>query len=106
MKSMNLFSDIEAKSSEALFGDSKPKKKIYTEDFKKKAVKLSFKIGVTKAAEELGVSTSSIYFWQKTLVKSPTPIQDENGNLTFSLEGKIYFLNVNSEEERECVKKK
>ena len=33
-----------------------------------------------------------------------SPIQDENGNLTFTLEGKIYSLNVNSEEEREKVK--
>lgn len=103
-----------------LFGDTKPKKKTYTEDFKKKAVNLASKIGVTKAAEELGVSTSSIYSWQKTLAKSSTPIQDENGNLTFTLntseittrdkdvcfnlEGKIYSLNVNSEEERERVK--
>ena len=92
MKSMNLFGDI------------KSKKKTYTEDLKKKAVKLSSKIGVTKAAESLGVSTSSTYSWQKTLAKLPTPIQDENGNLTFTLEGKIYSLNVNSEEEREKVK--
>ena len=34
----------------------------------------------------------------------PAPIQDENGNLTFILEGKTYSLNVNSEEERERVK--
>ena len=34
----------------------------------------------------------------------PVPIQDENGNLTFKLEGKTYSLNVNSEEEREKVK--
>ena len=39
----------------------------------------------------------------KTLL--PAPIQDENGNLTFSLEGKTYSLNVNSEEEREKVKR-
>ena len=92
MKSMNLFGDI------------KSKKKTYTEDLKKKAVKLSSKIRVTKAAESLGVSTSSIYSCQKTLVKLPTPIQDEDGNLTFSSEGKTYSLNVNSEKERERVK--
>lgn len=34
----------------------------------------------------------------------PAPIQDEEGNLTFSLEEKEYSLNVNSEEERERVK--
>lgn len=32
------------------------------------------------------------------------PIQDENGDLTFTLEGKTYSLNVNSEKERERVK--
>ena len=35
---------------------------------------------------------------------SPAPIQDEKGNLTFELVGKTFFLNVNSEEERERVK--
>ena len=34
----------------------------------------------------------------------PAPIQDDDGNLTFSLEGKTYYLNVNSKEEREVVK--
>ena len=113
MKSMNLFSDVEAKSSEALFGDSKPKKKTYTEDFKREAVNLVSKIGVTKAAEELGVSTNSIYSWKKNLEEkplakslSPAPIQDRYGILTFEIEGKTYSLNVYSEEERECVKKR
>ena len=110
MKSMNLF------------GNTKSKKKTYTEDFKKKAVNIASKVGVTKAAEELGVSTSSIYSWQKSLVKKlpPAPIQDENGNLIFtlntseittrdkdvcfSLEGRTYSLNVNSGEERRRVK--
>lgn len=103
MERMNLF-DRKEESSEASFGDTKPKKKTYTNDFKKKAVNLAFEIGATKAAEELGISTSSIYSWQKTLAKSSTPIQDGNGNLTFTLEGKTYSLNVNSEEERERVK--
>ena len=53
MKSMNLFES------------TKLKKKIYAEDFKKKAVNLASKVEVTKAAEELGVSTSSIYSWKK-----------------------------------------
>ena len=98
MKSMNLFGDVKSKET------TKLKKKTYSEDFKKKAVNLASKVGVTKAAEELGVSTSSIYSWQKTLAKSPAPIQDENGNITFELEGKTYSLNVNSKEERERVK--
>lgn len=114
MERMNLFGG-NGKSSKVLVGDNKskattkPKKKTYTEDFKKKAIKLSSKVGVTKAAEELGVSTSSIYSWKKTSeekspVKSSAPIQDEDGNLTFELEGRTYSLNVNSEEERERVK--
>ena len=92
MKSMNLFSNVGAESSEALFGDSKPKKKTYSENFKKKAVKLASGIGVAKAAEELGVSTNSIYSWKKNLEEkplakslSPAPIQDKDGNLTFEL---------------------
>ena len=110
MDKMNLF-NRKGKSSKALFGDNKPKantklkKKTYSEDFKKKAVNLASKVGVTKAAEELGVSTSSIYSWQKTLAQNTNaPIQDEYGVLRFSLEGKTYSLNVNSKEERERVK--
>lgn len=107
---MNLFGDVKSKET------TKPKKKIYTEDFKKKAVNLAYKIGVTKAAEELGVSTSSIYSWQKTLGTStlaknslakklpPAPIQDEDGNLTFSIEGRTYSLNVSYKKERDRVK--
>ena len=98
MERMNLFGGNKSKAT------TKPKKKTYTNDFKKKAVNLASEIGATKAAEELGISTSSIYSWQKTLAKLPTPIQDGNGNLTFTLEGKTYSLNVNSEEERERVK--
>ena len=115
MKSMNLFGDSKPKET------MKPKKREYSKEFKELAVNLASKIGVTKAAEELGVSTSSIYSWQKSLIKSPTPVQDENSNLTFtlntskittrdkdvcfSLEGRTYSLNVNSEEERKRVKK-
>lgn len=42
---------------------------------------------------------------KEPIALSPTPVQDENGNLTFSLEGRTYSLNVNSEEERKRVKK-
>lgn len=110
MKSMNLFGNNTPKE------DIKPKKKEYSKEFKELAVNLASKIGVTKAAEELGVSTNLIYSWKKTLNTStlaknslakklpPAPIQDENGNITFELEGKTYSLNVNSEEERKRVK--
>ena len=105
MKSMNLFENSKSKENNKPKETIKPKKKEHSKEFKELAVNLAFKIGVTKAAEELGVSTSSIYSWQKSLVKSPTPVQDKNGNLTFSLEGRTYSLNVNSEEERKRVKK-
>ena len=100
MKSMNLFGDSTSKAT------TKPKKKTYTEDFKKKAIKLAYQFGVTKAAEELGISTSSIRYWKKTLANGLpyAPIQDEEGNLIFNLEGRTYSLNVNSEEERERIK--
>ena len=121
MKSMNLFENSKSRENNKPKETIKPKKKEHSKEFKELAVNLASKIGVTKAAEELGVSTSSIYSWQKSLVKSPTPVQDENGNLTFtlntseittrdkdvcfSLEGRTYSLNVNSEEERKRVKK-
>ena len=103
MKSMNLFGGSKSKEY------TKPRKKEYSKEFKELAANLASKIGVTKAAEELRISTSSIYSWQKTfgtpnLAKSSASIQDEEGNLTFTLEGKTYSLNVNSEEERERVK--
>ena len=63
---MNLFSDAEAKSSEALFGDSKSK--------------------------------------ENTNQLPSAPIQNEEGNLIFCLEGRTYSLNVNYKEERERVK--
>ena len=115
MKFMNLFGDSKPKET------MKPKKREHSKEFKELAVNLASKIGVTKAAEELGVPTSSIYSWQKSLIKSPTTVQDENSNFTFtlntseittrdkdvcfSLEGRTYSLNVNSEEERKRVKK-
>ena len=47
---------------------------------------------------------SSEALFETREVLPPAPIQDENGNLTFELEGKMYSLNINSEEERERVK--
>ena len=76
MKLMNLF-DRKGESSEALFGGN---------DKSSEAL-----IGDTKLKEATNQLPSA-------------PIQDENGNLTFTLEGKTYSLNVNSEKERERVK--
>lgn len=57
------------------------------------------------AADELNISVNTLLTWNHTLAKSlsPSPIQDDC-NLTFTLEGKTYSLNVNSKEERERVK--
>ena len=66
MKSMNIFSDAGAKSSEALFGSNTTK--------------------------------------ENTNQLTPAPIQNEEGNLIFCLEGRTYSLNVNYKEERERVK--
>ena len=65
MERMNSFGGND-KSSEAFFGNSKPK---------------------------------------ELTALSPAPIQDDDGNLTFTLEGETYSLNVNSEKEREKVKR-
>lgn len=105
MERMNLFENSKSRENNKPKETIKPKKKEHSKEFKELAVNLASKIGVTKAAEELGVSTSSIYSWQKSLVKSPTPVQDKNSNLTFSLEGRTYSLNINSEEGRKRVKK-
>ena len=76
MKLMNLFGQ-KGESSEAFFTN------------KGESSEASF--GDTKLKETTNQLPSS-------------PIQDKNGNLTFTLKGKIYSLNVNSEEEREKVK--
>ena len=76
MKLMNLFGK-KGESSEAFFTN------------KGESSEASF--GDTKLKETTNQLPSS-------------PIQDENGNLTFTLEGKIYYLNINSKEERERVK--
>ena len=39
------------------------KKKSYTEEFKKEAVARSEAVGITKACEELDISSSTIYGW-------------------------------------------
>ena len=77
MKSMNLFGGND-KSNEVLFGNNTPKENIKS-----------------KENTKLKETTNQL---------PPAPIQDEEGNLTFTLEGKEYTLNVNSEEARERIK--
>lgn len=40
-------------------------RKGYSKTLKQKAISLSKKIGAAKAAQELGISKQSIYFWKK-----------------------------------------
>lgn len=79
-------------------------RKTYSEDFKRKAVELSNKTSITKAARELGVAVSSISNWRKVLINKVSK-QDHKGVLIFSLDMHTYSLKVNSEEERDSVLK-
>lgn len=45
----------------------------YTEEFKREAVARSDAIGVTKACEELGIKSSTIYGWIKKYSNSSFP---------------------------------
>lgn len=58
---------------------------------------------------DAGAKSSKALFGSNTIKENtnqlpPAPIQDENCNLTFTLKGKTFSLNINSEEERERVK--
>lgn len=54
---------------------------------------------------ELRMDKMNLFDESKTIATLPeAPIQDEEGNLTFTLKGNTFSLNVNSEEERERVK--
>lgn len=60
-----------------------------------------------KSSEELfgdNKSKTNIELKETTNQLPLAPIQDKNGNLIFTLKGKTFSLNVNSEEERERVK--
>ena len=54
---------------------------------------------------ELRMDKMNLFDESKTIATLPeAPIQDEEGNLTFTLNGNTFSLNVNSEKERERVK--
>jgi transposase len=42
-------------------------KRKYTEEFKKDAIELASKIGVTEASKNLNIASSQIYAWRKAL---------------------------------------
>ncbi len=51
------------------------KRRFHSEEFKFEAVELAKRIGITKAAQELGVHPTSISSWRKSL-ENPTIFQD------------------------------
>lgn len=42
----------------------------YTQEFKQQAAELANRMGITRAAEQLGVPVSSVDSWQKKIAKS------------------------------------
>ena len=76
--------------------------------------KMNLFVGNDKSSEALfnrkGESSKALFGYNDKLNATtsnqlpPAPIQDEDGNLTFELEGKTYSLNVNSEFERKRIK--
>jgi len=54
------------------------KYKSYTEEFKREAVARSKAVGVTRACEELDITTSTIYGWIKKYSDSPPSKRSEN----------------------------
>lgn len=54
------------------------KYKSYTEEFKREAVARSEAVGVTRACEELDITSSTIYGWIKKYSDSPSSKTSEN----------------------------
>jgi transposase len=54
------------------------KYKSYTEEFKREAVARSEAVGVTRACEELDITSSTIYGWIKKYSGSPSSKNPEN----------------------------
>lgn len=80
--------------------------KRYTVEFKAEAVKLSLKIGVYQAARELGVTSSSLYKWQKQAHPSSDSPQEAPCSLTQAEEIKaLKKALARAQEERDILKK-
>lgn len=71
MEKMNLFPS-----------KGKTNKRPYSTVFKRRAIRLSDKIGNANAARKLGIAPGTINNWRKLLTIAP--IQDSKGNLTFN----------------------
>lgn len=69
-------------------------RKVYTAEFKREAVRLSYQPGVSvvQVAEELGVSDHSLYKWRK--------LAKEQGELAFPGNGKIAMTEEQRENQR------
>jgi transposase len=50
----------------------KPPRKTHTTEFREEAIKLAEKVGVTQAAERLGIYPSQIYGWRSAFAKKQT----------------------------------
>ena len=57
-------------------------RKQYTSEFKEEALKLAARVGVTKAARELGVYQSQIYSWRTSEQKKATTSERESSLAT------------------------
>jgi len=57
-------------------------RKKYAPEFKEEALRLASKVGVTKAARELGVYQSQIYGWRSAAQKKASSSKRESGLAT------------------------
>jgi transposase len=60
---------------------SKGTKRQYTPEFKQQAVELSSRIGVSRAAKQLGISASNLHHWKAKGGKLSKPTRAEDLNL-------------------------
>lgn len=67
-------------------------RKIYTQDFRETALKRAKEIGKEKAARELGISSQSLYIWQRKL-KSPVKEVNQTNVTITRLKNENEYLN-------------
>lgn len=57
---------------------TKTKRKSYSEEFKKEALKLASKVGFAQAARELSVAESQLYYWRTAALKKASTSDRES----------------------------
>lgn len=82
---------------------AKPKRRIYNSEYRTEALKLADAIGVTAAAEQLGIQTSQIYSWRTKLRLSQSQSTAEKELLTEN--AKLKRQLAEHKEEVEILKK-